>query len=127
MALKHPLRRVVRYEDIERPGLATLLAPAQVGLAGGAGRVDAPDERFVRRAFDEGGVRVDLARDGVQRGGEVVQCFLVLRLGRLGHQALLHHLRPVDGRRVEAVVDQALGDVERAHTLLPLVTPGCWC
>jgi len=38
--------------------LTTSLAPAQVGLAGGAGLVDAADERFVRRPFDEGRVRV---------------------------------------------------------------------
>ena len=38
-----------------------------------------------------------------------------LGLGRLDEHALVDDQREVDRRRVEAVVDEALGDVQRAH------------
>ena len=43
-----------------------------------------------------------------------------LGLGRLDHQRLVDEQREVDRRRVEAVVEQPLGDVERLHPELAL-------
>ena len=47
------------------------------------------------------------------RLGEAVEPLEALALGRLDHQRAVHDQREVDRRRVVAVVDQALGDVER--------------
>ena len=46
---------------------------------------------------------------------EVVERLDALRLGRLHHQRLLHDQGEVDRRRMDAVVQDGLGDVERHH------------
>ena len=60
----------------------------------------------------------------MQRVGERVERLERFGLGRLDEQALLDDEREVDGRRVEAVVDQALGDVERADPVLAAQVAG---
>ena len=57
------------------------------------------------------GLRDDL----LKRRDEGIERRLALGLGRLDHQRLRHDQREIVGRRVEAVVEQALGDVERPH------------
>ena len=52
---------------------------------------------------------------GDQRVSERVERLDRFGLRRLDEHALLDDQREVDGRRMEAVVDQPLGDVERAH------------
>src|SRR5919198_1525012 len=71
-------------------GPSIFLPPAQVGLARGAGLVDAADEGFVRGGGHRRGTLLDLAHDGAQRRGVAVQCLFVLGLRRLDHQAFLH-------------------------------------
>ena len=90
-------------------------APAQVGLAGRRRLVEAPNRRVVRRRAQQ--LRVaggpPLRRRGAPRRRH--RGLERLRLRRLDEQALLDDQREVDRRRMEAVVDEALGDVERAH------------
>ena len=61
------------------------------------------------------GSRSASAAMAMQRVGERVERLERLGLGRLDEHALVDDEREVDGRRVEAVVDEALGDVEGAH------------
>src|SRR5256714_1407144 len=61
-----------------------------------------------------------LARDGEHRVTECVQRFLRLGLRRLDHQRLGDDQREVDRRRMEAVVHQALRDVEGRDPVLAL-------
>ena len=49
-----------------------------------------------------------------ERLGERVERLARLGLGRLDEQRLVDDQREVDRRRVKAVVEQALGEVERA-------------
>ena len=66
------------------------------------------------------GVALGLGEDLLDRLGEGVEALLGLGLGRLDHQRLLDQQREVDGRRVEAEVEQALGEVEGGEAELPL-------
>src|SRR3712207_9204262 len=54
------------------------------------------------------------------RVGERVERLLGLRLGRLDQQRLVDEQGEVHRRRVEAVVEQALGEVERLDAELAL-------
>ena len=83
-------------------------------------RVDRPR---VRRRVQDVGVGRRLARDREHRLAELVQPLLRLGLGRLDHQRLGDDQREVDRRRVEAVVHQPLGDVERRDAVLLLQRP----
>ena len=51
----------------------------------------------------------------LHRRDEGVERRLALGLGRLDHQRLRHDQRKIVGRRMKAVVEQPLADVERAH------------
>ena len=66
------------------------------------------------------GSRSASARISLDRLGERVERLPRLGLGRLDHQRLVDEQREVDRRRVEAEVEQALGDVERLHPELAL-------
>ena len=59
-----------------------------------------------------------LVVDLQQRVGEGVERFLAFGLGRLDHQRFRHDQREIDRRRVEAVVQQPLGDVHGADAPL---------
>ena len=61
-----------------------------------------------------------LAQDLRDRVGERVERLLRLRLGRLDEQRLVDEQREVDRRRVVAVVEQPLGEVERLDLQLAL-------
>ena len=87
-------------------------APAQVRLAGGRRLVQAADRGAVRGARDEVRGRLGLAGDRDQGVGEGVERLDRFGLGRLDQHPLLDDQREVDRRRVVAVVDEALGDVE---------------
>ena len=54
------------------------------------------------------------SQDRRDRLRELVERLARLGLGRLDQQRLVHQQREVDGRRVEVVVEQPLGEVERA-------------
>ena len=73
-----------------------------------------------RRRLDHLGLLRRLARDREHRVGERVERLLRLGLRRLDHQRLRDDEREVDRRRVEAVVHQPLGDVERRDAVLAL-------
>ena len=80
-----------------------------------AGRLDlveAADGGRVGGVLGELGVGLGLGEDLLDRFGEGVEALLGLGLGRLDHQRLVDQEREVDGRRVEAEVEQALGEVE---------------
>ena len=84
-------------------------------LARGLDLVEPPHRRLVRRALDQRGVAPRLLGDRPHRGDEGVERRLALGLGRLDHQRFRHDQREIVGRRMEAVVEQPLADVERAH------------
>src|SRR3954452_1134067 len=75
--------------------------------------VEPADRRRVRRVAGDLRVLGALAQDVGDRVGERVERLLRLRLGRLDEQRLVDEQREVDRRRVEAVVEQALGEIER--------------
>ena len=52
---------------------------------------------------------------------EAVERLEALGLGRLDHERLLDDQREVDRRRMDAVVEDRLGDVERGDAVLPLL------
>ena len=97
--------------------------PAQDRLPRRSGLVEPPHRRRVRRAPHQLGTLLALPGDGDHRVAEGVQLFLRLALGRLDHQRAGDDQREVDRRRMEAVVHQPLGDVERVDVVgvLPLV------
>ena len=61
------------------------------------------------------------AGDGQHCFAERVELFLRLTLGRLDHERPRDDQRKVDRRRVEAVIHQTLGDVQRVHVVLCLI------
>ena len=71
-------------------------------------------------SFSSCGSSAASARDRQHRLAELVERLHRLGLGRLDHQRLGHDQREVDGRRVEVVVHQPLGDVQRRHAVLAL-------
>ena len=82
--------------------------------------VEAPHRGRVGRVLGDLGILLGLGQDLVHSVGESVERLVRLGLGRLDHQRLVDQQREVDGRRVEAVVEQALGDVERLDAELAL-------
>ena len=82
--------------------------------------VEPPDRPVVRRLLQQLRALRRLARDREHRVAERVERLLRLGLGRLDHQRLGDDQREVDRRRVEAVVHQPLGDVERGDAVLAL-------
>ena len=48
---------------------------------------------------------------------EFVERFLALGFGRLDQQAFRHQQREIIRRRVDAVIEQALGEIERGHAV----------
>ena len=83
------------------------------------GRLAAPASSSRRTGVEYGALRAISGSSAPSRRmsaidvGERVERLLRLRLGRLDQQRLVDEQREVDGRRVEAVVEQALGEVER--------------
>ena len=70
------------------------------------------------------GLRLSLLGDLEHRVAEGVERLLALALGRLDHHRLVDDEREVDRRRMIAVIDHPLGDVERAGALSLLPLPG---
>ena len=54
---------------------------------------------------------------------EAIERLAGLGLGGLDHERLLDDEREVDGGRVDALVQDGLGDVQRRHAVLPLLAP----
>ena len=79
-----------------------------------------PTGPVVRRLLEQLGALGRIARDLEHRLDELVERLLRLGLGRLDHQRLGDDEREVDRRRVEVVVHQPLGDVERRDPVLAL-------
>ena len=74
----------------------------------------------MRRVARDLRILLRLAQDVRDRVGERVQRLLRLCLGRLDEQRLVDEQREVHRRRVEAVVEQPLGEVQRADPQLLL-------
>src|SRR5262245_24499367 len=96
--------------------LATLIG--QVELFGGADVVQPADGQSIRCALHLRRILFGLALNRNHRFDEGVEFLLGLGLRRLDQQALRHEQREVRRRRVEAVVEQALGEVHGVHAHL---------
>ena len=60
-------------------------------------------------------------RDRLHGFDELVEGFLRFGFGRLDHQRAFHDQWEVNGRRMEPVIDQHLGDVEGFDAVLELL------
>ena len=90
------------------------------GPAGGPGLVEPPHGRGVGRVARHVRVLGRLGEDLADDLGEGVERLARLGLRRLDEQRLVDQQREVDRRRVEAVVEQPLGEVEGADAELLL-------
>src|SRR6202022_5045510 len=91
--------------------------PTQVELARGTDFVEPPHRGVMRRGLDDLGVRRNLRDDLLDGGDELIERGLGLGFRGLDHQRLRNDQRKVDRRRVEAEIDQPLGDVFRRYAL----------
>ena len=91
---------------------------SQVGSSVRAARASSTRPTGVVRGAGPGTPSASAAmRDqGVGQGGHRLRA---LGLGRLDHERLVDDQREVDGRRVEALLQQALADVEGPHARWP--------
>src|SRR6185503_19377574 len=97
----------------------------EVGPACRGRLVEAPDWRGAWRPLELVGRRLGLLGDAVHDLDEVVQRLERPGLGRLDHQRLLHDQREVDRGRVDAVVEDRLGNVQGGDAMQPLLAaPG---
>jgi hypothetical protein len=92
-----------------------LATPTQNQLPRRPYLIQPPHRRAVGGFLEQFRLLPRLLRDLDQRVGEGVQRVLALGLGRLDHQRFLDDQREVDGRRMEVVVHQPLGDVHGVH------------
>ena len=116
------------FHDCRRRGLAReigvlLEAVADDDAFRGLHLVQPAHRPAMRRALQLLGLLGGLTRNREHRVREGVQRLLRLGLGRLDHQRLGHDEREVDGRRMEVVVHQPLGDVGRRDAVLTLERP----
>jgi murein tripeptide amidase MpaA len=119
------VRREVGSGSVRRcPLLHMLRQPAQVEVAVRRDVVEALVFCLVRGGLDVVGVVLRLVGDLAHGGDEEVERFDALRLGRLDHQRFVDDQREVGRRRMHAEVEQALGDVERAHAGRGLLAAG---
>src|SRR5689334_23030786 len=90
---------------------SALRTPPQIRLARGARLIQAPHRRADGRRRRDRGVLLRLARDLDHRVAELVERLLGLRLGGLDHQRLFDDEREIRRGRIEAEIQQPLGDV----------------
>ena len=69
------------------------------------------------------GILIDLVCNLEHDPSEFVQRFFALRLGRLDHHSLFNYEWEVNGGRVNSEVEEALGNVQRAHAGALLTPP----
>ena len=98
--------------------------PARAQIAGGARLIGTADRRRPRRFVQRVRVLVDLAVHCAHRVGERVESFDRLGLGRLDHHRFVDDEREIDGRRVEAVIDDPFRDVHRSSSARFLLARG---
>src|SRR6266545_541915 len=98
-----------------------LRLPAQVRSSRGGRLVQATDRRRPRRLLQLVRRRLGARGDVEHHLREAVERLERLGLGRLDHERLLHDQREVDRGRVDAVIQDRLGDVQRGHPMLPLL------
>lgn len=75
----------------------------------------------MRRGLHDLRVRAGFLGDLAHHGDEVVEGFAGLGFGWLDHHGFVDDEGEVDGGRVHAEVEQALGDVERGHVVFFLL------
>src|SRR5678815_3472629 len=90
--------------------------PAENRAPGGSRLVQAPHASGVRRVPDAFWLLACLPRDRSHGGDELIQGFAGFGFGRLDHHRTLDDQRKVDRGRVEAVVEQPLGNVPVSYT-----------
>ena len=109
----------LHYIQGEKPVLiARFRFPAQHGLARGADFVEAADARGMRRGLDDVGSGSGFLGNRAHGVHEVIALLPGFRFGGLNHHGAGDDEREGRGVGVEAVVDQALGDVHGAHAIL---------
>src|SRR6476661_248734 len=96
---------------IRGSGAGSLRLPTQDWFAGGADFIEATDSRGVRSGLDKLGSRSGLVGDRTHGIDEEVALFAGFRLRWLDHERSGNDERKRSGVRVEAVVDEAFGDV----------------
>src|SRR5712692_1807399 len=89
--------------------------PAQIRFASCQRLVQPAYYRGMGRGLDNLRIRARFFSDLLHHAHEVVQRLTRLRLCWLDHHRLVYDQRDVDGWRVHAKVEDALGDVERGH------------
>src|SRR5438045_964775 len=96
--------------------------PTQDGFAGGGGFIQTRDAGIVRRSEDELRVFFDLFGDGLHGVDKEIKLLFRFTLGGLDHQRAGDDQRERRRIRMEAVVDEALGDVAGLHAFGSLQT-----
>src|SRR5580693_9014615 len=97
-----------------RTGLFSGL-PAQDWFAGGGYFVKAADARRVRSSLYQVGAGIGFSRDGAHGVNEKVAFLLRFGFGGLDHHGARNDEREGSGVRMEAVIDEALGDVHGVY------------
>src|SRR5216684_7735952 len=98
-------------EIIGATGARSARRPAQIGMASGTDLVQPVDRGSMRSGLDDLATVLGLARDREHRVGELIHRALAFCLRGLDHDRFFDDERKVNRRRVEPVIQQALGHV----------------
>src|SRR5690606_461825 len=106
-------RAPLAYFLLSRRG-QRLRPPAQNGLAGGPGFVEPTPWAEAGRLTEESRIaRLGPGNERTHHLDELVEALLALGFRRLDQHGAVDDQREIHGHRVEALVDQRLGEVER--------------
>jgi len=97
--------------------------PPQIRLPRRQCLVEPPDRRRMRRGLHDLRIRPGFLGDLAHHAYEVVERLARLRFRWLDHHGLVDDQGEVDRWRVHTEVEQALGDVERAHPMPSFLSP----
>ena len=85
--------------------------PPNYWLAGGGNFIDPGSAGVVRSVLYQLGIFFNFLRDRDECVGEEIEFAFAFGLGRLDHECAVNDEREADGIRMEAVIDEALGNV----------------
>src|SRR5262245_22318832 len=120
MMVPKPRRKSVSKRPEASASFGSRRRPAKAGTARRGSLIEAAHGRRVGRRLDELGVLARFLDDTADRRHESVELLPRLRLRGLDHHRALDDEREVDRRRMEAVVQEPLRDVEGADAGLLL-------
>src|SRR6059058_3614903 len=112
--------QLVFVRSVRRFAARNRWLPAQNGLASGTYFVKTADTRGVWRSLHNFRRSGGFLGDGFHRINKKIAFFLGLGFRRLNHHRSSDNEWKRCGIRMEAVIDQALRDVHRAHTVFLL-------